>query len=505
MQDQTHTLKLSEKQRWAFYSPATELLYGGAAGGGKSLLLRISAIRWCEQIPGIQVYLFRRTSPELKDNHLRGPKSFFFLLSSLLESGVVKYHKQENEFVWVKTGSRIALCHCQYESDVEKYRGAEIHVLMIDEATHFTEYIYRFLRGRVRAVGLKIPEQYKSMIPRIEMGSNPGSVGHKWVKDSFVTCAPPLKMHRAPPKEGGMLRQFVPAKLEDNPDALKDDPNYDERLAGLGDPVLVQAMLNGNWDIFAGQFFNEWNREVHILPSSFLNEVQPYWTRFGAYDHGFFHPAIFGEFAIDEDGNVYMLREWAGFGKRIDEIAREIHEITDVSKLDYIVAGHDCWSSQRDGSRTIAEQFGSLKEEFDIPNIRIIKAKIDRIQGASELRKRLAWKNMPAGKKGPRLFIVENCVRTIECIPRMIHDPKKPNDVLKVDATEAKPWAGDDPYDMLRYAVMSRFSVPEYQPTLDEIDANFKEVPYETILAEKAKRYLDKKRARSRMRRDVGI
>ena len=60
-------------------------------------------------------------------------------------------------------------------------------------------------------------------------------------------------MHRAPPKEGGMLRQFVNAKLEDNPDALKDDPNYDERLAGPGDPVLVQAMLNGNWDIFAGQ------------------------------------------------------------------------------------------------------------------------------------------------------------------------------------------------------------------------------------------------------------
>ena len=78
------------------------------------------------------------------------------------------------------------LCHCQYEDDVQSYQGAEIHVLMIDELTHFTEYQYRFLRGRVRCIGLQIPDTYKGRLPRIEAGSNPGSVGHAWVKKSFI-------------------------------------------------------------------------------------------------------------------------------------------------------------------------------------------------------------------------------------------------------------------------------------------------------------------------------
>jgi hypothetical protein len=117
-------IKLTEKQRLAYYSPATEVLYGGAAGGGKSLYLRISAIRWCLEVPGIQVYLFRRIQPDLKNNHLKGPTNFNVLLAPLIQSGDVVYRSQANEFEFVKTGSRIALCHCQYESDVLKYQGS---------------------------------------------------------------------------------------------------------------------------------------------------------------------------------------------------------------------------------------------------------------------------------------------------------------------------------------------------------------------------------------------
>src|ERR1044072_4151630 len=202
-------IRLEPKSGIAFQTVATETLYGGAAGGMKSFTLRTSAIRWCMEVKGIQVYFFRRTLPDLRDNHLRGPTSFFAMLDDLLQSENVKYKAQENEFeFW--NGAILHLCYCDSENDVEKYRGAEIHVLIIDELTHFSEYQYRFLRSRVRKAGLIIPDQYKERLPRIETASNPGSIGHAWVKRTWVTPKPPMEIWKAPAKEGGMLRSFIP-------------------------------------------------------------------------------------------------------------------------------------------------------------------------------------------------------------------------------------------------------------------------------------------------------
>ncbi len=123
---------LQPKQQLAFTTDATEVLYGGAVGGGKSVLLRSSLIRWCMEVPGIQVYLFRRTLRDLRDNHLRGPMSFFFMLGEFIKSGHVRYRSVENEFsFW--NGAVLHLCYCDSENDVENYRGSEMHVLCIDE------------------------------------------------------------------------------------------------------------------------------------------------------------------------------------------------------------------------------------------------------------------------------------------------------------------------------------------------------------------------------------
>lgn len=130
---------------------------------------------WCSEIPGLQTYLFRRIHEDLIKNHMGGPQGFRKMPAGWVQCGWVTIIENEIRF-W--NGSKIYLCHCFNEKDRFKYQGAEIHVLLIDELTHFTEKIYRFLRNGVRMVGLKLPAKYVGKSPRILCGANPGGVGH---------------------------------------------------------------------------------------------------------------------------------------------------------------------------------------------------------------------------------------------------------------------------------------------------------------------------------------
>lgn len=140
-----------------------------------SFLMRVAAIAWCQMIPGLQVALFRRTYPDLNNNHMEGPSGFPAMLAPLMAAGAARIVAGEITF---PNGSRIALCHCQYEKDKYRYQGAEFHVLMLDELTHFTETIYTFLRARVRMTGLQLPPHLRGLFPRILCSANPGGVGH---------------------------------------------------------------------------------------------------------------------------------------------------------------------------------------------------------------------------------------------------------------------------------------------------------------------------------------
>ena len=207
-------LNLHHKQSIALDTEATEVLYGGAAGGGKSHLIRVAAVIWCAAIAGLQVYLFRRVREDLLKNHMEGPKGFRSLLAPWVTCGFVRIVDDEIRF-W--NGSRVYLCHCKDDKDIYKYQGAEIHVLLIDELTHFTDAMYRFLRNRVRMVGINLPANYKGRFPRILAGANPGNIGHLFVKRAFVDGAETYDIRQMSPEEGGMKRQFIPALLEDNP------------------------------------------------------------------------------------------------------------------------------------------------------------------------------------------------------------------------------------------------------------------------------------------------
>lgn len=463
-------LELHPKQLEAFNSTATEILYGGAAGGGKSHLMRIAAIVWCALIPGLQVYLFRRIRDDLIKNHMEGPKGFRAMLAGWVDCGFVTIVEDEIRF-W--NGSKIYLCHCKDEKDRFKYQGAEIHVLLVDELTHFTEKIYRFLRNRVRMVGITIPEQYEGRFPRIICGANPGGIGHQFVKMTFIDGATPLKIERTRETEGGMLRQFIPARLEDNPSMEEDDPGYDARLRGLGSEALVKAMRWGDWNVVEGAFFDKWSEDRHVIPPF---EIPDHWTRFRAGDWGSAKPFSFGWYAVVSDdtshpatgqvmprGALIRYREWYGCKADIDgrpipntglkmnayEVGVGIVDRDAGERFSYSVL--DPAAFAEDGGPSIAERMlmaGCTFRKAD--NKRI--SRLGAMGGWDTMRQRLE-----GDEEGrPMLFFFDTCVHAIRTIPALQHDEDRPEDL----DTDMEDHAADE----VRYACMSRPWVKDAPP-----------------------------------------
>jgi hypothetical protein len=454
-------IALHAKQWVAFLSKATEILYGGAAGGGKSHLMRQAAIAWCAEIPGLQVYLFRRIREDLIKNHMEGPHGFRALLAGWEACGFCRIVEDEIRF-W--NGSKIYLCHCKDEKDRFKYQGAEIHVLLIDELTHFTDKIYRFLRNRVRMVGITLPEKFVGMFPRILAGANPGGIGHQFVKMTFIDGVTPMSVVTTSDSEGGMLRQFIPAQLEDNPSMTEEDPGYELRLMGLGSVSLVNAMRHGDWEIVEGAFFDCWRRDLHVIKPFAIPED---WTRFRAGDWGSAKPFSFGWYAVVGDdfltpmgkflprGALIRYREWYGITKTLDgkfqpnvglkmtakKVGEGVRHRDFVDQIAYGVL--DPAAFAQDGGPSIAEEMLAGGASFRRADNKRIAA-----HGAMG-----GWDQMRARLEGeddgyPMLYFFDTCVHAIRTIPALQHDEDRPEDL----DTDQEDHAADE----TRYACMSR-------------------------------------------------
>jgi hypothetical protein len=448
---------------------------------GNRYFMRALAIILCALIPGLNVYLFRRIFDDLIKNHMEGTGGFPAMLAPLIMSGHVKIVEQEIRF-W--NGSRIFLCHCEHEKHRFKYQGAEIHVLLIDEATMFTEVIYRFLRGRMRAPNLPIPQwaidffqekfgvHLPAKIPLALLGSNPGNIGHQWVKNSFIDGVQPFEVRRMSKAEGGMLRQYIPAKLEDNPHVDADD--YEGKLQGLGSPELVRAMRHGDWNIVAGAFFDILSEERHKLPAF---TPPAHWTRFRSLDWGSAKPFSVGWWVIAEaewvkfsDGKERMLpagalvryREWYGAEKDADgrskpdkglrlsseAVARGILERERGEKIDEQLSVADPSLWKEDGGPSHAERMLKCdpKRPNDFVGPRFRPADNSRVNGWQQMYDRMKWQEMDHGQ--PMLFVTGNCVDWWRTVPPLMHDEAKHEDI----DTRMEDHAGDDS----RYACLAR-------------------------------------------------
>jgi phage terminase large subunit len=396
-------IRLSRPQpkQWEFLRATERYVgYGGARGGGKSWAVRFKATALCACQAGIRVLILRRTFPELRENHIGVMRSEL--------RGIARYRETEKTLTFVN-GSVIRFGYCDAENDVDQYQGQEYDVIFIDEATHFTEYQFRVLGACVRGVN-DFPK-------RMYITCNPGGVGHAWVKRLFIERA--FRVDENPDDY-----VFIPARVSDNPVLVEKTPGYLDFLNNLPDGIR-EAWRDGDWDVFAGQFFTEWNREIHVAEPF---AIPDWWRLYVTMDYGMDMLAAY-TVAVDQAGGAYVVDELyegrdLGDGHNgliISDAALRLGEMAKGRKITAWLAPPDLWNSRQETGRSVADIF---REH----GISLTRTSNDRVDGWMAVREWLKVTKGPDGQPSARLRIFRGCVNLIRTLPLLMYDPKRPSD-----------------------------------------------------------------------------
>jgi hypothetical protein len=264
---------LFEKQRAFHKSPAKYRLFGGAAGPGKSKALLTEAIVQANDNTGVNTLLLRRTFPELEQSLL------LYFRRDVPRELYLNFNDAKHVVTWLN-GSTTRFGYCAAENDVYQYQGAEFLFIGIDELTLFTLRQWQFLTSRNRC---PVPGTF----PNMAGATNPGNIGHAWVKSLWIDKQPAAGMEN-PECYDPDDYDFIPARVHDNPIYAADE-NYLKTLAALPSH-LRRAFLDGDWDVFAGQYFDRFDVTRHVARAEEI-EWKPWWPRWISIDWGFEHPA----------------------------------------------------------------------------------------------------------------------------------------------------------------------------------------------------------------------
>jgi hypothetical protein len=423
------------------------VLYGGAAGGGKSYILRWANIAHLLNLarqghPHVRVGLFCEDFPALRERHLAK-------IRLEVPQWLGRYRDSVHELQLDDRygGGIIAFRNLD---DVSKYLSAEFAAISIDELTRNPMDVFDFLRMRLRWPDI----EYTPFMA----GTNPGGIGHSWVKQIWIDrdIPPDLLKYYSPDDF-----HFIPAKAQDNPHLTE---SYYISLKSLPEN-LRKAYAEGSWDVFEGQVFTEWRPDVHVCEPF---EIPSNWPRYRSLDWGFTKPYAVYWHAIDYNGVIWTYRELygsmgspdTGSQETAEKVAKMILKLEKDEKIFYGVADTNIW--ERKGTsqgKTIADNFAENGVFWN----KAIKGPNSRIQGKMQMHNRLRGWNYGTEEWKPAWKVFSTCKNLIRTLPSLTYDERRVEDVNTRQEDHA--------YDSIRYFFIERPFVPVMPAPGKRIDA----------------------------------
>jgi len=441
-----------------------EVLYGGSAGGGKSFAMLADPLRYMGH-PQFSGLLLRHTTEELRELIFKSQE-----LYPKVWKGIKWY---ERKMQWVaSSGARLWMSYLDRDEDVMRYQGLAFSWIGFDELTQWASpFAWNYMRSRLRSTASDLPIFMRAT-------TNPGGIGHHWVKKMFIDPASygkafdatdietgeVLKYPAGHPKAGKSLfkRRFIPARLSDNP-YLSKSGDYEAMLLSLPEQQRRQ-LLEGDWDIKEGAAFTEFDRNIHV--------VEPYaipsnWVKFRSCDYGYGSYSGVIWFAVSPSEQLVVYRELYVSKVLATDLADMVLDLeSGDGNIRYGVLDSSLWHKRGDTGPSLAEQMimrGCRWRPSD-------RSRGSRVSGKNEVHRRL---QIDEFTEEPRMVFFNTCTDMISQLPAIPLDKKNPEDV----DTKAE----DHLYDALRYGIMSRprFSVFDYDPhnkpasTMPVADATF--------------------------------
>lgn len=419
-------------------APEREVLYGGAAGGGKSYAILADALRDITH-PNFRGLIVRKTTEELRELISKSQELYPKAVPG------IKWSERKSEWKHPNGGS-LWMSFLERDQDVTRYQGQAFNYIAFDELTQWpTPFTWNYMRSRLRTTTPDLKLYMRAT-------TNPGGVGHNWVKKMFIDPAPwgqpfwatdidtgeTLVYPKGHPKQGQRLfkRRFIPAKLSDNP-YLFDLGDYEANLLSLPEAER-RRLLEGDWDVIEGNAFPEWNRRLHVVEPF---EIPTSWRRFRACDYGYSSHSAVLWFAVTPDEQLVVYRELYVSKVLAEDLAYMVLDLEQDEHISYGVLDSSCWHQKGNRGPSIAEEMIAAGCRW-IPSDRSRGA---RVSGKNQVHKRL---QLDPYTDEPRLIVFSDCINLIAQLPVIPLDPKNLEDV----DTHSE----DHLYDALRYGCMSR-------------------------------------------------
>lgn len=407
--------KPNEKQRKALLDRHKYLCFGGARGGGKSWFVRKKSTAGAYRYPGIKIIIARKTYPELINNHINAFKEL--LKCDSKADRLARYNSSEKELIF-PNGSRIKFMYCDNEKALGKWQGNECDWLFVDEATQFDEDTFKKMSACVRGVN-DIPK-------RIYLTCNPDNIGLAWVKRLFID-------RKFKDNEDPSEYAFIQSLVQDNKALMEKDPDYIKNLEALP-RAIREAWLNGKWDTYIGQFFEEFtDNPKGYITRTYTHVIEPFdiplgWKIYRSFDWGYSRPFSVGWWALDYDDCLYRIYEWYGCtgeaneGLKMtpDEVFKKINDLEHTlpilkGRKIYGVADPAIWSKGT----------GYSINDFAMRNgVYFEKGDNNRLQGWLQCHYRFAFDK--DGK--PLVYVFNTCKDFIRTIPLQMYDERHPED-----------------------------------------------------------------------------